>query len=157
MTKTWKWILGILAVLVVLGLVACAVFVWRNNALTSFAYRFDQRQPNAPSVNGTPVAPGNQQGQTMPYGFRQDRGFGYGYERRGPMMGPMMGGRGFGHGMPFGMGFFLLGGILHLLIPLGLLALVAFLFYQLGKRAGLSTAAAAPQAPPPAPRKVAKS
>ena len=52
--------------------------------------------------------------------------------------------------MPFGMGFFFLGGLLRLIIPLGLLALVAILFYQLGKRAGPSRVSApAPREPAP--------
>ena len=78
----------------------------------------------------------------------------------------MMGGRGsriFGGFMPFGMGFFLLGGLLHLIIPLGVLVLVAILFYVLGKRAGASSVAQTPPSnptPPEAPssgRRVAKS
>ena len=77
----------------------------------------------------------------------------------------MMGDRGFrnfGGLMPFGMGFFLLGGLLHLIIPLGILALVAILFYWLGKRAGASTVAATPPSNPTLPepprpgRRVAK-
>ncbi len=36
----------------------------------------------------------------------------------------------------FGVGFFILRGLLGLVIPLGLLVLVAFAFYQLGKRSG---------------------
>ena len=67
----------------------------------------------------------------------------------------------------FGMGFFFLSGMLRLILPLGILALVAFLFYQMGKRAGASSVA--PQTPAPVPsepapvetpgkgRKVAKS
>ena len=52
---------------------------------------------------------------------------------------PMMG-NGYGYGYaphmygPFGTGFMLVGGLFHLLIPLGLLALVAYVFYQMGKR-----------------------
>ena len=102
----------------------------------------------------------------MPYGFNNrrypfgDRGWG------GPMM-PMMGGRGFrgfGGFMPFGLGFFFLGGFLRLIIPLGVLALVAFIFYQMGKRAGaVSVVSQAPAPTDPTPvetpakgRKVAK-
>ncbi len=78
----------------------------------------------------------------------------------------MMGSRGFrnfGGMMPFGIGFLILGGLLHLIIPLGILVLVAILFYWLGRRAGASYAArTAPSNPttpePPRPgRRVAKS
>ncbi len=78
----------------------------------------------------------------------------------------MMGGRGFrnfGGMMPFGFGFLILGGLLHLIIPLGILVLVAILFYWLGRRAGASAAASTapinPTTPePPRPgRRVAKS
>lgn len=158
MSRTLKWILGILAVVVIVGLVAAAAFVWWNHVPMARYRAF------SPQVNGTPApnAPNAPSGQTapgMPYAFRQDRGTPFGdWGHRGPMMG----GRGFsnfGGFMPFGMGFFFLGGLLHLIIPLGLLALVAVLFYQLGKRAGASTSAAKsepPQSPPPG-RKVAKS
>ncbi len=61
----------------------------------------------------------------------------------------MMGRPGFGPFMPFGMGFFFLGGLFRLILPLGVLVLVAFLFYQLGKRsAGSAVAAAAPASSP---------
>jgi hypothetical protein len=46
---------------------------------------------------------------------------------------------------PFGMGFFVLAGFLRLILPLGVLALVAYIFYQMGKRAG--AASGAPVAP----------
>ena len=168
MSKTWKWILGVLAALVIIGVVVAAVFVWWNHAPLTLARRAARAQQYAQPAPGTPVAPGsptvpnNQPGQGMPYGFgRGERGF---FSGPGGRM-PMMGGRGygaFGGMMPFGMGFFLLGGLLRLIIPLGILALVAILFYQLGKRAGASSSTAAPpQAPapsdPPRPgRKVAK-
>jgi hypothetical protein len=85
----------------------------------------------------------------MPYGFNENRGYrmdGWGFG------GPMMQGRGFrqfGGMAPFGVGFFILGGLLRLIIPLGILALVAFLFYRLGKSSGASAgkSAAAPAVP----------
>jgi len=166
MTKAWKWILGILAALVILGVVAAAVFVWWNHAPLTMSARVTRMQQYAQPAPGTPAAPGaptvpNKQG--APYGFgRGDRGF---FQSPGGRM-PMMGGRGnrnFGGLMPFGMGFFLLGGLLHLIIPLGVLVLVAILFYSLGKRAGASSIAPTPISnpnPPDAPssgRRVAKS
>jgi hypothetical protein len=73
---------------------------------------------------------------------------------------PMMSGGGFPmhEGFPpFGMGFFFLGGLLHLLVPLAILALVAYFFYQMGKRAGTSAAASPPPDKAPLPtRRVAK-
>ena len=166
MTKAWKWILGILAALVILGVVAAAVFVWWNHAPLAMSARVTRMQQYAQPAPGTPAAPGaptvpNKQGE--PYGFgRGDRGF---FQGPGGRM-PMMGGRGyqnFGGLMPFGMGFFLLGGLLRLIIPLGVLALVAILFYSLGKRAGASSIAPTPISNPNPPdarssgRRVAKS
>ena len=171
MSKVWKWILGILIVLILVAVVVGAVLVVRNNLLFTRSIRAvpnpnGQTQPN---LQGTPNAPGTQnpygqRGPMMPFGFNNrrhlfgDRGFG----------GPMMGGRGFwgfGGFMPFGMGFFFLGGLLRLIVPLGVLALVAFLFYQMGKRAGASPvtppatvpSAPAPDETPNRGRKVAKS
>ncbi len=133
MSRTLKWFLGILAVLVLIAVVGGAVWAWQSHALM-LTYRPSTFQPNA---QGTPGVPN---GQDFPYGPR-----GYGYNGNRPMngfgfRGPMRGiGRvhplGFG---PFGMGFFFLGGLLRLVIPLGILALVAFFFYQLGKRSGLA-------------------
>jgi hypothetical protein len=55
------------------------------------------------------------------------------YDRSGmPMMRSYGGYRSYGH--PFGFGFMLFGGLLHLILPLGLLALIAYVFYQMGKR-----------------------
>ena len=166
MTKAWKWILGILAALVILGVVAAAVFVWWNHAPLAMSARVTRMQQYAQPAPGTPAAPGAPtapKNPGEPFGFgRRDRGF---FQGPGGRM-PMMGGRGyrdFGGLMPFGMGFFLLGGLLHLIIPLGVLVLVAILFYSLGKRAGASPVAPTPisnPTPPEAPgsgRRVAKS
>jgi len=168
MSRTWKWILGVLAALLIIGVVAAAVFVWWNHAPLTLARRvtrvqqYTQPAPGTPVAPGAPAVPNNQGRQGMPYEFgRGERGFFYGPQGRMPMMG----GRGFGaYGglMPFGMGFFFLGGLLRLIIPLGILVLVAILFYQLGKRSGVTSARPAPPSDPmppepPAPgRKVAK-
>jgi uncharacterized membrane protein len=159
MSRTLKWILGILAVVVIVGLVAAAAFVWWNRAPMAATYRAFRPQVSGTPAPNAPNAPSGQTAPGMPYGFRQDRRGPYGdWGQRGPMMG----GRGFsnfGRFMPFGMGFFFLGGLLHLILPLGVLVLVAILFYQLGKRAGASTSDAKsepPQSPQPG-RKVAKS
>ena len=144
MSRTLKWVLGIVAVLVVLAVIAGAVLLWQYRGQIASAYR-----PYAVQPNGQPAP-------NAPNG----RGFGFGNNGRNPMFGygfrgPMMG-RGFGRMMPFGMfgmGFMFFGGLLRLLIPLVLLALVAFIFYQLGKRSGVrreTVPVAAPPANPPA-------
>lgn len=143
MSKTLKWILAILAALVIIGVAVAAVFVLWNHAPLSVGYRLGR--PAAPLAQATPGAPGTQPNQ--PFGFRSYRG--YPYEGFGGRM-PMMGGRGFyGYGIsPFGFGLFFLGGFFRLLIPIIIVVLVAVLFYQLGKRA---RPASVPATPPPAP------
>jgi hypothetical protein len=158
MSTVWKWILGVLAVLVVLGLIAGAVFVMWNHAPANFAARVTRRQqygpaapgtPAAPSAPGTPAAPNNQPRARAPYGFRPNDGFrSFG---RMPMMGESRGFGRFGGWMPFGFGLFFLGGFFHWIIPLAILVVVAILFYELGKRAGRASAfQAPPSGPPPA-------
>lgn len=168
MSKTWKWILGVLGVVLVVAVAAAAIFAWMNRSAFLVAYRMNRTLPNSQTAPGTPnapTAPGGQQNPNAPFGFRQYRGYpNQGFERRMPMMG----GRGFwnfGGMLPFGSGFFFLGGLFRLLIPLVILVLVAILFYQLGRHAGAAAAHAAPPAPPSTPtqlpppppgRKVAK-
>jgi hypothetical protein len=91
---------------------------------------------NAP---GAPNAPDFPQAPDAPYRFESypryhmDNWYG-----RMPMhgyAGPYAGG-------PFQTGFLMFAGLLRLLPPLGLLALVAYIFYQMGKRAGAASAAA---------------
>ncbi len=131
MSKTWKWILGILLVLALVGALFAIGFMWQTRM-------------------------GIGQGWNTPF----DRDWNH------PMMGqrgnwqhPMMGGRGF---IPFG-GFFLLGGLVKLILFFGLI----YGAYWLGRRNARITldpapaarvdASAAPVANPvPAPRKVAK-
>ncbi len=131
MSRVWKWILGILAVLVIVAVVAGGTLL-----LVSRGTRFAAVRPYAAQPNPQ-TAPFGPNGQNFPNGrrgFGNGGGFpfgGYGFR------GPMMGNRFLGFG-PFGMGFFFLGGLLRLIVPLGLLALVAIIFYQLGKRAGVS-------------------
>jgi hypothetical protein len=145
MSRTLKWVLGILAVLVVIAIIAGGVWVWQNHAQFVASSRPYAVQPK-PNAQGTPGVPNSPNGP---------RGYGFNGNGRGPMngwgfRGPMMGGRGrnmmpfFG---PFGMGFFFLGGLLRLFVPLVILVVVAIVFYQLGKRAGIRT----PTRPEPAP------
>lgn len=130
MSRTLKWVLGILAVLVVIAIVAGGVWFWQNRAAMMASYRPSASQPNAQAAPGAP------NGQNLPFGPRGYNNNGnrpmYGWNFRGPTM--MGRGRHFGFGL-FGAGF-ILRGLLRLVIPLGLLALVAFVFYQLGRRAG---------------------
>ena len=152
MSRTLKWVLGIVAVLVVVAVIAGGVWFVQNRAqmMASFRPTIQQQQPNLPNNQGGP------NGQTLPFG---PRGFGnnrnrpeYGF--RGPMMGMGRGGR-FGF-TPFGMGFFFVRGFFRLLLPIALLAIVALVFYQLGRRAGPRVVAAAPVPPPAEPTDAAK-
>jgi hypothetical protein len=141
MSKTWKWILGIVIVLVVLALAGGA------SAVAYRAFRVGSTQAAQSAANGAnqgrwrmPMH-GTFGGPMAPY---QRGEFGQGF---GPRMGY---GRGFGM-MPFGMGFFWLGGLFRLVIPLGLVALSVFLGYLWGKNAASRRVAPASTAPPAAP------
>lgn len=128
MNRIWKWILGILAVLIVVGLVAGAVLMWRNGGMYGTARSFRDLDRKGPWAQQAPGSPD---------GFEGYRG----YHMRGwgghmPMMG--YGYRPFAYG-PMGPGFMFFGGLFHLLLPLGVLALVAYVFYGMGKRAGMSS------------------
>jgi hypothetical protein len=142
MSRTLKWILGIVGVLIVLAIIAGAFWAWQNRAVLMASSGPYGVQPRA------------QNQQPFPYtqrGFRDDG--------RSPMfawgMGPMMRGRGgFGPYGGFGMGLFFLGGLFRLVVPLLVLAAVAILFYQLGKRSGTHVVrqeATAPNPPPSNP------
>lgn len=162
MNTVWKWILGIVIALVVIAaIVAGVVLVIRTNPALTFGPGFANRF-NAPNGQTAPNAPNGQTAPNNPNGPRVTRpGFGFG-PGRGYNWAQRFGERGFvpyGGGfapfgfMPFGM-FFFFGGLLRLLIPIGVLVLVAFIFYQIGKQAGLKTAAAMPSTNPPAPAAV---
>ena len=167
MKKVWKWIIGILIVLVVVAILVGGFFLIQTRTGMMRAARpgnlptgqgqqtnppNGQNVPNNPNDQGQPEGPGGPDGQNNPYGMRPG-GFGHdnqggGNEGRGGPMGPMMGGRGFRPGgwfMPFGMGMFFLGGLFRLIVPLGILVVVAFIFYRLGKRSG--AAAGTPASP----------
>jgi len=180
MKTVWKWILGIVIVLVVVGLVIGAIFIWQHRPAFSmrsapFAYR--QYQQSAPNAQGTPNPQNNQSKPTSPNATTPNkpmmpRGFGYG---RGPMMtgrgfgyGPMMGGGGFGYGSmmmqrgfsPFFFGFSMMFG----LVKLVLLGLLLYGAYWLGRRSVMPVVAPVAPAPvsdpEPAPqrgRRIAKS
>ncbi|MFZ5903097.1 MAG: hypothetical protein ACOYZ8_06075 [Chloroflexota bacterium] len=128
MSRTWKWILGIVIALVVIGALAAAAYAWhvRTNAFT-----WDRSAPF-------------------------DRGWD-GFTPRGEWQHPMLdmrGSRGFPlsrHGfVPFG-GFFLLGGLVKLAVFFGLL----YGAYWLGRRnarIALDPSTGSGQRPAPAAR-----
>jgi hypothetical protein len=108
MNKTWKWILGILLVLVIVGAFVAIGYAWQTRAFAITSYRsmpFD-RDWNSPMQRGN-------DGWNLPM-MRNDQHY------------RMLGGRGF---TPFG-GFFLLGGLAKLVIFFGLL----YGAYWLGRR-----------------------
>jgi hypothetical protein len=130
MKTVWKWILGVLAVVLILAVLTGAGFMWRRYALGA--------NPAITSQRGWYAGP-------------MMRGDDYG-RNVGPMMGrdgyhsnfmPMMGGRGF---FPFG-GFFFLGGLVKLLF-FGLLLYGA---YWLGKRNARVSVDRRPSPPPETP------
>ena len=121
MSKVWKWIIGIVIVLVVAALVVGGVFMLRSR-MGGIASVVQSNRPGVQVPNGqNPFGnngPNNNQGQRggpgMMPGFRQFGGGGWG--RGGyPMRGPGM--MGFGRMMPFA-------GIFGGLFCLGLVALV---------------------------------
>lgn len=128
MSRIWKWILGILGVLIVVGLITGAVFMWRNHSFYAGARAFEYSAPDRQWGQQAPGAPDGYGG------FR--RGHMDGWAGRMPMMDDGYRYSPFAYG-PMGTGFMLFGGLFHLLLPLGVLALVAYIFYQMGKRAGM--------------------
>ncbi len=143
MSKVWKWILGIVIGLVVLALIAGAFIVVRNQSMMAFRPGVFQTWP------GQPANPNGQTAPNSPYGPRgmMPGWYGHGMRNFGYE------GRGFG---PFGMGFFFLGGLLNLILPIGVLVLVAYVFYQMGKRAGMNNRMAAVPSAPSSPEAASK-
>jgi hypothetical protein len=141
MKNAWKWILGVLLVLLVVAALVAVPFAMRSYMAANPGVLAQGRV-----FNGGPMMRGNngQQGNQPGFGFNGQRG-------------PMMGGRGFERGFsrfggfgPFGFGLMFLGGLLRL-IPLALFGLLLYGVYQLGKRAGVrSVMIPAPAATPPA-------
>ena len=125
MSKTWKWIIGIVIGLVVLagvGFVAANYFGFGH-----MAYFGRTAYYSHPMMDN--------------YGFRDRVPMG-GYQN---FRHPMMGGRGI---YPFFGGLFFLGGLLRLIFPLGVLALVGYFSYRAGKKAGMNAALPAPEPGP---------
>jgi len=127
MGKTWKWILGILLVLVVVAALVAVPFAMHSYYAANLG-AFPQG-----NAWGGPMMRGND-------GWQGQSGRFNGYD------GPMMGGRGFDRGFsrfggftPFGFGLMFLGGLFRL-VPLALVGLLFYWVYQLGKRAGIRSA-----------------
>ncbi|MGA7193866.1 MAG: hypothetical protein WBW94_09555 [Anaerolineales bacterium] len=162
MKTVWKWVLGIVIVLVVVGLVVGAVFMWQHRpafGMRSAPFAYRQYQQNAPNNQGNSTPQNNQSQPASPNGTTPKRpmmGRGFGYGQPGFGYGPMMmNRRGFNQfGMmmpfgPFGMMGFMFFGLIRLIFPLGVLVLVAYVFYQLGKQKGMSKFTAPPTSPAP--------
>ncbi len=138
MSRTLKWILGILALLVIVAVVVGAAWFWVNRGQMMTAFRPNTTLPNGQVVPGAPNFGYGQRGNN---GRVAPFGYGYGFPRG---MGRMM------RVGPFGLGMFFFGGLFRLLIPLLLLVLVAVIFYQLGKRSSVRRVEPAPTPAPPA-------
>lgn len=125
MSRTWKWILGITLGLVILagvGFIGARYFGFGHMSFWG-----------GPGFYSHPMMDG--------YGFDQRGPFGNDQNFRHPMMG----GRGLGL---LSFPFLFLGGIIRLLIPLAVVALVAFFSYQAGKQAGVRAAPVPPAVEP---------
>jgi hypothetical protein len=145
MKKAWKWILGIILVLVVVAALVAGPFFIRNYMAANFTRPSVQNPAPSAPVNpanpANPANPGFNNGPRMREFDQQGRvanGFN-GF--KGPMM---QNGRNFQRGFmpfggfaPFGFGFMFLGGLFHLAIPLLLFGLLLFGVYQLGRNAGI--------------------
>lgn len=135
MSKTWKWILGTVLVLIVV--VALGFLAWNFYGAPRLSGRMATlervRIPRLEEFErGGRIAPG------APYDHRHMPMMG-GYERfHSPMVG-----YGF---MPLPFLFF--GGLFRLLVPLGVLALVAYVAYQQGVKAGMRASQAPPASKP---------
>jgi hypothetical protein len=147
MSKIWKWILGIAIVLVVVG--ALGFLAWNTFGSMHWSGRVTAYERGYPPM----MEEFERGGKNFP-GNDYDRG-------RMPMLGgydrfhsPMMGGYGF---IP--LPFLIFGGLLRLVFPLGVLALVAYFAYKKGKKDGALElqAAGTPEvvSPPKRGRKVA--
>jgi hypothetical protein len=146
MKNIWKWILGIVLVVVILAGLAGAAFAVHNRMAANMANR---------QISPFPAkTPGPQTGES-PRNVPQRGGFPGWYQPGRP---PMRDGGRFGfspfrgglrsHGAFFFGPFMILGGLMRL-IPLALLVLLVIGAYLLGKRTNVGSAAAAVVAPVP--------
>jgi hypothetical protein len=132
MKNIWKWILGIFVALVLVGALFGGGMVVGRRLGGNFA-------PGVmPHSWNVPQQPNHQNGWQHPTLGDFDRNGGWNFPP-------------FGGFAPFGLGLMLVGGLFRLFIPLGLLALGAYFFYWLGKRASPKPAPAVVAAPAPQP------
>ena len=140
MKSVWKWILGIVIVLILCAAVGGGIF--------AVSHRF--------ALGAVPEIRANQ-ADDYAWSMPMHRGFvgpddRYHQREFGPGMVPHMGAWGARGMMPFGGGFMLFGGLIRLFFVLAILGLVGFVAYRLGKQAGgRTTAAPAAAAPPVSP------
>lgn len=129
MKINWKWVSGIGLILVMLLALVAAPLIIRGTVSARISQAGSDWR--VPSMHGVEKFQGDD--------FRMSPGAmgGRGFERN---FGPSS--RFTGHGFfPVMMPFMFVGGLLRLLIPLGLLALVAYFSYQQGKKAGMKVTA----------------
>jgi hypothetical protein len=123
MRNVWKWILGVILVLLVAGAIGAGAFLWRSR-MGEVSYRsmpFHHSWQNGPMMHGDQFDP----------------------RQAGPMM------RGFRPFRPFG-GFFALGGLLRLII-LGALLYGAYWLGRRNARVVMEPRQPRTPQPPPAP------
>lgn len=119
MSKTWKWILGILLVVVIVGSFAAMGYTWRTHSFAMASYR---SMPFDHNWNGPMMGRGNDNQQM--------------WQRNDGWQHPMTHAPGACAGVdsrsfsPMGGGFFLLGGVVKLALFFGLL----YGAYWLGRR-----------------------
>jgi hypothetical protein len=150
MKNIWKWILGILVVLIVVAALVAVPFVMRGRMIANYGPGNLAQQSQSGTWNGPMMRGFNRNGQNDD-GQQQGPG-GYGYQNfyhQG-----MMGRRGFGHMggfFAFSPVMMIFGGLLRL-AGLALFGLLLFGVYMLGKRSGTrSTPVPAPVSTEPAP------
>lgn len=128
MKTFWKWFLGILAVVLVVGALVAVPLVMRNVMFARGQQVAIQQQDR----------PGRGAGAWQDDDGWQRPGFG----RMGPGMMGRGGFSGYGGGFPpFGMGFMMVGMFFRGLLPLALLGLLVWWVYGLGKRSSMPVAA----------------
>ena len=142
MSKTWKWIVGIVVLLVVVA--AMGFVAWKAyGSPHGFGYRSAYERAHPPMMEE--FERWDRNGSRFPDDRWHEPMMG-GYDR---FHSPMMGGYGF---VP--LPFLILGGLLRLVFPLVVLALVAYFAYKKGKKDGaLELQAAGPPAPAEAPKR----
>jgi uncharacterized membrane protein len=128
MKRVWKWVIGIVVILLVLAAFVAVPFVMHNRFGPQTAYGIQERGGEGG------YGPGWMMGRNDNDGFG-NRGYGPGAFPHGGMMGR---GFGFQHPMMYGFGFFPFG-IFILIIPLVVLGLAIYGFVALLMRRPAST------------------